>query len=119
MIIEESDDLKVWFIHVHISNDLFEPEVAKTKLATSKENRLSAYAKTKTQISCTVTAQLISAFVFASREVQFLFFLNLKFQVASHFLQLHRRVCVRPGRKPLIFSRRDFKDSASEHSILR
>ena len=31
-----------------------------------RENRLFAYAKTKTQISCAVTAQLISAFVFAT-----------------------------------------------------
>ena len=40
-----------------------------------------AYAKTKAQISCAVTAQLISAFVFAIRTVQFLFFLHPKFQV--------------------------------------
>ena len=33
------------------------------------ENRLFAYAKTKTQISCAVTAQLISAFVFATQIV--------------------------------------------------
>ena len=36
--------------------------------------------KTKTQISFTVTAKLISAFVFATRIVQSLFFLNPKFQ---------------------------------------
>ena len=36
--------------------------------------------KTKAQISCGVTAQSISAFVFATRIVQFLFFLNPKFQ---------------------------------------
>ena len=35
-------------------------------LAASWENLLFAYAKTKAQISCTVTAQLISAFVFAT-----------------------------------------------------
>ena len=45
-----------------------------------------AYAKTKAQISCAVTAQLISAFVFATREVQFLFFLIPKFQASSHRL---------------------------------
>ena len=37
-----------------------------------------AYAKTKTQISCAVTAQLISAFVFATQVVQSLIFLNPK-----------------------------------------
>ena len=33
-----------------------------------------------------VTAKLISAFVFATRIVQFLFYLNLKFQASSSFL---------------------------------
>ena len=46
------------------------------------------------------TAKLISAFVFATRIVQFLFFLNPKFQVSSFFLCLYRSVCVRPVRKP-------------------
>ena len=36
--------------------------------------------KTKALISCAVTAQLISAFVFATRIVQFLLYLYLKFQ---------------------------------------
>ena len=56
------------------------------------------YAKTKTQISSMVTAKLISAFVFATRIVQFLFYLNLKFQASSHLLWLCRPVCVGPGR---------------------
>ena len=47
-----------------------------------------------------VTAKLISAFVFATRIVQFLFYLNPKFQASSSFLCLYRSVCVRPGRKP-------------------
>ena len=45
-----------------------------------------AYAKTKARISCAVTAQIISAFVFAARIKQFLFFVNPKFQVSSHLL---------------------------------
>ena len=44
-----------------------------------------AYAKTKAQISFGVTAKLISAFVFATWIVQFLFFLNPKFQVLACF----------------------------------
>ena len=40
-------------------------------------------AKTKTQISFTVTAKLISAFVFATRIVQSLYLLNPKFQASS------------------------------------
>ena len=39
-----------------------------------------AYAKTKTQISFVATAKLIIAFVFATRIVQYLYFLNPKFQ---------------------------------------
>ena len=55
--------------------------------------------KTKLQISCAVTAQLFSAFVFATQVVQFLFFLNPKFQVSSLLLWLYRLVCVGPGKK--------------------
>ena len=44
-----------------------------------------AYAKTKTQISFAVTAKLISAFVFATRIVQSLFFLSPKFQRLAIF----------------------------------
>ena len=53
-----------------------------------------AYAKTKTQISFAVTAKLISVFVFATRIVQFLYFLNPKFQASSHLVWLYSLVCV-------------------------
>ena len=64
--------------------------------------------KTKTQISFAVTANLISAFVFATRIVQSLFYLNLKFQASSHLVWLYSPVCVGPGRKPRspVFSQR-------------
>ena len=54
-----------------------------------------------------VTAKLISAFDLATQIVQFLIFLNLKFQASSLLLCLYRSVCVRPGRKPQrpVFSR--------------
>ena len=72
------------------------------------EHWIFAYAKTKPQISFAVTAKLISAFVFATRIVHFLFFLYPKFQASSPLLWLYRSVCVRPGRKPWrpVFSRR-------------
>ena len=72
-----------------------------------EKNRIFAYAKTKVQISFAVTPKLISAFVFASRIVQSLYFLNPKFQASSHLLWLYSLVCVGPGRKPQrpIFSR--------------
>ena len=59
----------------------------------------SACAKTKTQISFAETLKLISAFVFATRIVQFLIFLKPKFQ-ASSLLRMYSLLCVRPGRKP-------------------
>ena len=46
------------------------------------------------------TAKLISAFVFATRIVQPLSFLNTKFQASNHFLRLRSPVCVGPGRNP-------------------
>ena len=68
--------------------------------AASWENQRSAYAKTKTQISFAVTAKLIRAFVFATRIVQFLYYLNPKFQASSHLQWLYSLVCVRPGQNP-------------------
>ena len=59
------------------------------KWAATWENRIFANAKTKRQISFTVTAKLISIFVFATGIVQSLFFLNPKFQASSHLQWLH------------------------------
>ena len=63
----------------------------------------------KTQISFTVTAKLISAFVFAIQIVQSLYFFNLKFQASSHFLWLYSLVCVGPGRRPVFSERGSFR----------
>ena len=41
----------------------------------------------------------LSAFVFATRIVQALFFLSPEFQVSSHLLRLCSLVCVGPGQK--------------------
>ena len=54
--------------------------------ATSRDNLLFAYVKTKAQIRCMVAVQLISTFVFATWIVQSLYFLNLKFPASSHLL---------------------------------
>ena len=69
---------------------------------------LVEYATTKTQISFAVTAKLIITFVFNTRIVQSLYFLNPKFQASSHLLWLYSPVCVGPGRKPRrpVFSER-------------
>ena len=52
------------------------------------------------QTSFAVTATQISVFVFAIRIVQFLYYLNPKFQASSHLLWLYSPLCVGPGRKP-------------------
>ena len=88
--------------------------------ASSWEKRIFAYAKIKPQISCAVTAQLISAIVFHAWMLmdvnsliltplrKSLFFLNPKFRASSHIQWLRRLVCVGPGRKlrRLVFSER-------------
>ena len=58
------------------------------------------HAKTKTQISFTVIAKLISAYVFATWIVQSLYFLITKFQASSILVWSYSLVCVGPGRKP-------------------
>ena len=57
--------------------------------------------KKKAQISFSVTAKLISAFVFTTQIVQCLCYLTPKFQASSLLLCLYRPVCVGPVRKPL------------------
>ena len=47
-----------------------------------------------------VTAKLISAFVFATRIVQVLFYLHPKFQASIRLLLLYSLVCVGPGQNP-------------------
>ena len=56
--------------------------------------------------------KLISAFVFATRIVYFLFFLYPKFQASSLLLRLYSPVCVGPCRKSRrpVFSRRGSYD---------
>ena len=64
-----------------------------------REDLLFAYAKPRTQISCTVTVQRICTFVFATYIVDSLCFLNPKFQASSHPLWLYSQVCVGLGQK--------------------
>ena len=54
------------------------------------------------------------AFLFATRIVQFLFYLNPKFQASSSFLCLYRPVCVGPVRKPHCW----FSHEAAQRLIL-
>ena len=52
------------------------------------------------QISLSVTTKLISAFVVTTPIVQFLYFLNPKFEASGHLLCLYSLVCVGPVLKP-------------------
>ena len=63
------------------------------------EKQQSALAKTKTQISFAFTAKLISAFVFSTRIVQFLF-LNSKFPASNRLMWLYSPAYVGPGQNP-------------------
>ena len=65
-----------------------------------EKTRFLPMRKSKAQISFAVTVKLISAFIFATQIVQFLFFLISKFRTSSHLLCLYSSVCVRPDRKP-------------------
>ena len=71
---------------------LYEPRYEKTGFLHMR--------KQKAQISYAVTAQLISAFVFATWIEQSLYFRNPKFRASSHLQWLHSLVRVRPGWNP-------------------
>ena len=72
-------------------------------------------AKPKSQISCAVNAQLISAFVFATWIVKILFYLYPKFQDSYFLLWVYRTVYVGPGRK---YRRAGFLRRNSNDNIL-
>ena len=73
------------FAQTYLSENLGSIWYIKTWAASWENHKQSAYAKTKTQISFAVTAKLISAFVFATLIVQYLYFLITKFQTCSYF----------------------------------
>ena len=59
------------------------PLLSKSEISSLKLHSLGCVAKTKALISFAFTARLISAFVFATRILQSLYFLNPKFQASS------------------------------------
>ena len=77
-------------------------EHVETILYLSRVVRKPAFCicKNKDEDQLVVTAKLISAFVFAIRIVQSLYFLNPKFQASSRLVWLYSLVCVGPGQKP-------------------
>ena len=89
-----SKNLHCFSLHLHLLNAFpFQPD-------RYEKTGFLAYVKTKTRISFPVTMKLISAFVFAIRILQSLYFLKPNFQASSHLLWLYSPVCVGPGRKP-------------------
>ena len=61
--------------------------------AVSCENLLFVYAKTKAQIRCAVTVQLICTFVFATEILQSLYFLNPNFKPLAIFVVVQPDLC--------------------------
>ena len=80
-------DLKAFSLHEPgITSTPNKPSVdkfIKRYMSRVLRNWIFVYAKTKAQISFTVTGKLISAFVFAAGIALFIFFLNPKFQASS------------------------------------
>ena len=68
------------------------------------------------QISFGVTPKLISVFVSATQIVQFLFYLNPKFQASSSFQCLYRLVCVGPFQKPHYWFSQEAAQILTPHS---
>ena len=80
--------VRPWFQSFYFNSTSFQSVVIflfhlNSILAVSWENLLFAYAKTKVQISCVITVQLISNFASATYIVQCLYFLNQKFQAST------------------------------------
>ena len=67
-------------------------------VAQISNNLLSHVMRKPAFCICETTAMLISAFVFATRIVQSLYFLKTKFQASSHIVWSCSPVCVGPGR---------------------
>ena len=91
---------------LRITQPLSSPQQIFTPWAAAQEKQQSAHAKTKMQISCAVTTQLIRAVVFTIRIVKFLFYLYPTFQASNLLLWLYSLICVEPRHKPkmLVFS---------------
>ena len=66
-----------------------------------RKTDIFAFAKTKEQISFAVIANLISAFVFAIRIVQFLLYITQNFKILAFFCdRKDTQACVGPGQNP-------------------
>ena len=68
--------------HVTLEVIILQPEMKEKKI----EPPTICICETKDADRFAVTTKLISAFVFATRIIQFLFYLNPKFQASSSFL---------------------------------
>ena len=98
MCIEQTRDCQSIFLEIDDGRSRDDPFIT-GEPSRGKTNSLHM-RKIKAQTSLAVTEKLISAFVFTTWIVQFLYFLNPKFSVSSHLQCLYSSVCVRPGQKP-------------------
>ena len=85
-------------------------------LTSLRENLHFAYVKTKTQISCAVTAQLISVSGFATRIVQFFYFLYTIFQTSNHLLGCTAWFVSEPPR-PFFSQRGSFRNFTTDFCL--
>ena len=91
--------IRNWFMlrqSIFLYKIIYEPPRGKT----NNLHRRIAENKDADQLRGNSKEKQISAFVFATQIVQFLFYLNPKCQASSSFLCLYRPVCVGPIRKP-------------------
>ena len=93
----------------HCSPEINEPRYEKTVFLHMRKQRRRSAAQL-----------LISAFVFAIRIVQSLFYLNPKFQASSHLLWQYSPIFVAPGRKHRIpvFSHRGSNHLTTSHFVI-
>ena len=76
------------------------PKEANKRYYMSHVMRKPAFCICENKDTDQLRSYCISAFVFTTQIVEFLFFLNLKFPAYNHLLWLYSPVCVGPIRKP-------------------
>ena len=80
------DSMQRFFKRQHFNRSILYKHANVVSWAATWENQRYAYAKTKRQITCAVTPQLISVFVFAIGIVWYLYFLQPKFPASYNLL---------------------------------
>ena len=92
---ERKGDMNDDFVpHIHVYS-----KISTILIQIEPRREKTGFLHMRKQRRRSVSRKLICVFVFATRIVQSLYFLNPKFQASSHLLWLHSPVCVGPGKK--------------------